>query len=176
LDQDDVLAVAVAEVAFGDIQLLWGVFCDDLELVAIRHADQVGHRLVDDLAQGLAIFYRLAADQIDANEPHRLAPPYIGRRGHVRRVICRHRQRYGERGAAARRLSVPSGSLHCSGRGHTSAPIGSITTCRRSPAWSPQRLRSSPSPPSPRNRQTISSRRPAIAAGSMSTPWWSTRR
>jgi DNA-binding transcriptional ArsR family regulator len=47
---------------------------DHLEVVVFRRLENVNRRLVDDIADGLAVFFWLAGDQIDACEWHSIAP------------------------------------------------------------------------------------------------------
>jgi hypothetical protein len=50
------------------------VLVDHLEAVVFRRLENVYHRLIDDIADGLAVFFWLAGDQIDACEWHSIAP------------------------------------------------------------------------------------------------------
>jgi hypothetical protein len=50
------------------------VLVDHLEVVVFRRLENVNRRLVDDIADGLAVFFWLAGDQIDACEWHGIAP------------------------------------------------------------------------------------------------------
>src|SRR5882672_2791653 len=74
LDQHDVGRIADAEITRRDVEFLRRVFGDDLELVILRHVDDVGHRAIDDVAQRLAVLHGLAAYEIDSNQWHDVPP------------------------------------------------------------------------------------------------------
>src|SRR5215813_6112973 len=74
LNEDDIFAVAAAQVAFSKIQVISIVLRDDLEFVVAGHIDKVDHGLVYDLAQRLSILGGFASFEIDANEWHGHAP------------------------------------------------------------------------------------------------------
>jgi len=77
LDQHDVAAVAVAEITLRDVEAVGRMLGDDLKLVVRRHVERLAHRLIDDLAEFLAVALRLALQEIDAHERHGL-PPFGG--------------------------------------------------------------------------------------------------
>src|SRR5262249_10040620 len=74
LDQNDILAVIIAQIALADIEGFERMFGDDLEFIALRHIDHVAHRVIDDFTDRLSIFDGLTPHEIVANKPHAAAP------------------------------------------------------------------------------------------------------
>src|SRR5262249_19872928 len=70
LDQDEIFAVIVAQIARADIEGFDRMFGDDLEFIVLRHIDHVAHRVIDDFTDRLSIFDGLTPHEIDANKRH----------------------------------------------------------------------------------------------------------
>src|SRR5262249_21150643 len=78
LDQNDILAVMIAQIALADIEGFDRMFGDDLEFIVLRHIDHVAHRIIDDFTDRLSIFDGLTPHEIDANKRHDAAS-YVSR-------------------------------------------------------------------------------------------------